>query len=120
MDKITQTDCQANDVELVNKLIKKQVHYNDINKAVDFLKLISDPTRMKIILLLEDGEVGVNDLAVAMDMTKSAISHQLKALKVGGYIQDRRDGKRKFYSISDQHIMTIIQSTFDHVRHCNT
>jgi len=118
MDKKTQTDCKANDIELVKKLVDKKNTYQDINQAVDFLKLISDPTRMKIILLLEEGEVSVNDLAVAMDMTKSAISHQLKSLKNGGYVEDRRVGKRKYYSILDHHIITIIESTFDHVRHC--
>lgn len=118
MSQKTQTDCVANDQALVKKLQAKKNGYKDIDRAVAFLKLISDPTRLNIILLLEADEVSVNDLAVAMNMTKSAVSHQLKALKNGGYIRDTRVGKRKYYTIADKHIMTILASTFDHVRHC--
>merc|ERR1711879_701294 len=69
-------------------------------------------------MILENHEVSVNDIAVLMNMTKSAVSHQLKVLKTAGYIKDRRSGKNKYYSLFDEHIMDIIHSAYDHVNHC--
>jgi ArsR family transcriptional regulator len=112
------TDCTPNDIQLVEMLVLKLSTLEKIDEVSRFLKIISDPTRIKIILLLENNEVSVNDIAVSMNMTKSAVSHQLKLLKENGYIKDRKEGKNKYYSIYDNHIMEIIHSAYTHIRHC--
>lgn len=114
----TSTDCNPNDVKLVERINAKLSGLGNIDEVSSFLKIISDPTRLKIILLLEGNEVSVNDIAVIMDMTKSAVSHQLKVLLDTGYLKSRKEGKMKYYTLYDYHILEIIQSAYNHVNHC--
>ncbi len=116
--KKTSTDCTPNDIKIVETVSEELANSQNIDTVANFLKIISDPTRLKIIMILENHEVSVNDIAVLMNMTKSAVSHQLKVLKNAGYIKDRRSGKNKYYSLFDEHIMVIIHSAYDHVNHC--
>jgi ArsR family transcriptional regulator len=118
MEKKTSTDCTPNDIKIVETVSEELANSENIDTVANFLKIISDPTRLKIIMILENHEVSVNDIAVLMNMTKSAVSHQLKVLKNAGYIKDRRSGKNKYYSLFDEHIMVIIHSAYDHVNHC--
>lgn len=112
------TDCEPNNPRKVEMLREKLNSRTNIDSVVDFLKIISDPTRMKMLLILEHDEVSVNDIAVTMDMTKSAISHQLKLLKDMGYVKGRKEGRQKYYTLYDDHIVSIIHAAYDHVQHC--
>lgn len=114
----TMTDCTPNDLKLVSILSKRMAGLDNIEAVSGFLKIISDPTRLKIILLLEGNEVSVNDIAVIMNMTKSAVSHQLKALTESGYLKSRKEGKLKYYTLYDYHILEIINAAYNHVNHC--
>lgn len=82
-------------------------------------KVLSDPTRVKLLLAMKDQEMCVCDLAAVLGMTKSAISHQLKTMKECHVVKSRRDGKNIFYSLDDQHVTDIISLAKVHIGHTN-
>ena len=88
-----------------------------LSGAVTFCKAVADPTRMRILYALAKKEVCVGDLAAALGMTKSAVSHQLRALRGEGLVRARRAGKNIFYALDDQHVTQILETTIEHVRH---
>ena len=94
-----------------------RIHTELIPKAASFFKVVGDETRMKILCTIAYGELCVNDIAEAVGMTKSAVSHQLKLLKEEGLVKARRDGKNMFYSLDDQHVVDIIDLAFIHIEH---
>jgi len=83
--------------------------------VAELFKIFGDSTRIRILFALREGEVCVCDLAQALSMTQSAISHQLRILKNGKLVKNRRDGKSIFYSLADDHVMTIIAQGLEHV-----
>lgn len=93
--------------------IEKDV--NKINDMGDFFKALSDPTRLKIVLTISNGEICVNDIAAKIGMTKSAVSHQLAYLKNLRLIKSRKDGKEVYYSLDDNHVNILIKSAWEHV-----
>jgi DNA-binding transcriptional ArsR family regulator len=88
-----------------------------LDGAVAFCKAISDPTRMRILYALSQCEVCVGDLAASLEMTKSAVSHQLRFLRGEGLVKARRAGKNIYYSLDDQHVVDVLQTTILHVKH---
>lgn len=82
----------------------------------DFYSLLSDGTRLKILIALDTGEMCVCDLADTCEMTKSAVSHQLALLRKGRLVTHRREGKNVFYSLADHHVKGIIEYALQHVR----
>ena len=93
----------------VDKNIKK------INDMSDFLKALSDLTRLRIILVISEGEICVNDISSKIGMTKSAVSHQLSYLKKLRLVKSRKDGKEVFYSLDDDHVNLMVKSAWEHV-----
>ena len=79
-------------------------------------KLMGDLTRMKLLFALESGEVSVNELADRLNMTKSAISHQLRALRDAKLVKARKDGKYVYYSLDDWHVKEILDRSLEHIR----
>lgn len=90
-----------------------------IPRAASFFKVVGDETRMKILCAIAARELCVNDIAEAVEMTKSAVSHQLRMLKEEGLVKARRDGKNMFYSLDDQHVVDILDIAFLHIAHKN-
>ncbi len=88
-----------------------------IPRAASFFKVVGDETRMKILCTLAVRELCVNDIAEAVAMTKSAVSHQLRMLKDEGLVKARRDGKNIFYSLDDQHVVDLLDIAFTHIEH---
>lgn len=86
-----------------------------INNMSIFFKYLSDPTRMKILLCIGDDELCVNDIAAKINMTKSAVSHQLALLRQGRLIKNRKEGKEVYYSLDDEHVKILIDSAWEHV-----
>lgn len=82
----------------------------------DFFKVLGDSTRMRILNLLIHGEVCVNHIAQTLDMTTSAVSHQLRALRSAKLIKSRRDGKNIYYSLDDLHVNLIIEMGMAHIK----
>ena len=83
--------------------------------VAELFKIFGDSTRIRILFALREGEVCVCDLAQALSMTQSAISHQLRILKQSKLVKNRREGKSIFYSLSDDHVMTIIAQGLEHI-----
>lgn len=81
----------------------------------ELFKIFGDSTRMKILFVLFHAEVCTCDLAAALNMTASAVSHQLNSLKRAKLIKSRRDGKSVFYSLADDHVKTIIEMATEHL-----
>ena len=83
-----------------------------------FFKNFSDITRLKIMTALDGvGEMCVCDIAVALDMTKSAISHQLKNLKKCKLVKSNKRGKEVFYSLADDHVKDILEKGIEHLQY---
>ena len=82
-----------------------------------FFKVLGDETRVRIIYALYDGECCVNDIAEALGMSQSAVSHQLKLLKMDNLVKSRREGKNVYYSFDDDHVVGILSMALEHIRH---
>ena len=81
----------------------------------ELFKVFGDSTRVRILYVLFEAEMCVCDLAAALNMTQSAISHQLRILKQNKLVKSRREGKSIFYSLADDHVVTIINQGMEHV-----
>jgi len=96
----------------VNQLPDKQT----MEQIADLFKGFADPTRVHILsLLLQQEELCVSDIAEKVEITQSAISHQLRLLKQMHLIKFRREGKNTFYSLADDHVRTILEMGLEHV-----
>ena len=82
----------------------------------DFFKVLGDSTRTAILFAVESGELCVLDVSAALGMTKSAVSHQLSALRRAGLVKHRREGKHVYYSLADDHVRDIIDKALEHIR----
>ena len=88
----------------------------EVDALADFFTVLGSPTRLKILLALDGGELCAGHLAQAVGMAPSAVSNQLKALKSARLISVRREGKMLFYSLADCHPRAIIRLAMSHVR----
>ena len=89
-------------------------------KAIQLAELfsaLSDASRVRIISLLLDGEMGVGALAEKLNMTESAVSHQLRGLRQMRFVRARKSGRQVFYSIDDDHVSRLFTLGLDHVQH---
>ena len=83
--------------------------------VAELFKIFGDLTRVRIIFVLFQHEECVRDIAQKLEMTQSAISHQLRALKNARLVSSRREGKTVFYALADDHVKTIIDQGLEHV-----
>ncbi len=81
----------------------------------DLFKIFGDSSRIRILYRLLEREYSVNVLADELDMTQSAVSHQLKILKMNKLVRSRREGKQIFYSLADDHVSTILSMGREHI-----
>ena len=81
----------------------------------ELFKVFGDSTRVKILYVLFESEMCVNDIAHCLGMTPSAVSHQLRILKTSKLVKFRRDGKTVYYSLDDDHVHDIIALGMDHI-----
>lgn len=88
----------------------------DYQKLADLFKIFGTPTRLQIMYTLYQGEKCVYDIADELEMSQSAISHQLSILKQNRLIKNRRDGKTIYYSLLDEHVVTIMEQGLNHIR----
>jgi ArsR family transcriptional regulator len=111
-------DCNVIHQEAVIQSKSKMLDLEMNEDMAAFFKVLGDPTRMKIVnALIETDELCVCDIANILEMTQSAISHQLKVLKQGRFVKNRRDGKVVYYSIDDHHIEEIFMTARVHLEH---
>jgi ArsR family transcriptional regulator len=108
-------DCDVIHPEIVEEVSKHMPDEEKLYDLADFFKIFGDSTRIKILMALENVEMCVCDLAVLLNMTKSAISHQLKTLRQEKLVKYRRDGKNTFYSLQDDHVKNILDIGLEHI-----
>ena len=86
-----------------------------LSDLADLFKIFGDSTRIKILYALLRSELCVCDIAKLMEVTQSAVSHQLRVLKSSKLVKFRRDGKTLYYSLADEHVCRIISQGMEHV-----
>ena len=109
------SDCEAINIDIVNKVRPKMPKTNLLYELSDFFKVMGDRTRIQLLWALEESEMCVGDLAVLLNMTKSAVSHQLKVLKTAKLVQSDKKGKNVYYKLSDHHVKTILEMALEHI-----
>ena len=105
------------DPVIVKQVQAQMLDKKQLSAVSEFFKVLGDETRMKIINALSHGELCVSDIAAALEMTQSAVSHQLKLLRMAGQVKARREGKSIYYSLDDQHVIDILDEALTHIRH---
>lgn len=101
--------------EIVDKVNQQMPEDEILFDLAELFKIFGDSTRIKILYLLFESEMCVCDIAQLLNMTQSAISHQLQVLKKSKLVKYRRDGKTVFYALADGHVRTIIDQGMEHV-----
>lgn len=109
--------CDCNEIhedilKIVNDTMPEETELYDL---AELFKVFGDSTRIRILFVLFEAEVCVCDLAKVLNMTQSAISHQLRILKANKLVNSRREGKSVFYSLADGHVRTIIAQGREHI-----
>ncbi len=94
---------------------KKGYDIETLYDLAELFKIFGDSTRIRILCELADKEICVADIAGALDMTQSAVSHQLRILKQSRLIKSRREGKQIFYSLDDDHVRSMIEIGLEHL-----
>ena len=101
--------------DIVEKVTQDMPDEEILYDLAELFKIFGDSTRIKILYVLIESEMCVCDIAQLLNMTQSAISHQLRALKQSKLVKYRREGKTVFYSLADGHVRTIIDQGMEHV-----
>lgn len=83
----------------------------------DLFSALSDPTRLRIIFVLLEGEMNVGEIAAQLAMTESAVSHQLRGLRQMKLLRTRKDGRQVFYALDDDHVAKLYRLGLEHVEH---
>lgn len=107
---------------VVNEAMVKQIGENKladdvINRMADLFKAFSDPTRLRIIHALHQSELCVCDISAVLQMSQSAVSHQLRYLRNLHLVKRRKQGKMMYYSLEDEHITTLFAQGLEHIEH---
>jgi len=108
-------DCNVIHEDVVKKVKLKMPKDADFSDLAELYKIFGDKTRIKILSALFEEEMCVCDIAYLLNMTQSAISHQLRVLKQARLVKNRKDGKVVFYSLDDEHVKSIMDQGLIHV-----
>ena len=108
-------NCDVIHEDIVNDVKSKMQPKDDYIQLASLFKLFGDGTRVQILHALEQSEMCVCDLAVLLGVTKSAISHQLKALRLANLVKFRKEAQIVYYSLADDHVKEIIDKGFEHL-----
>ena len=101
--------------EVVRQVQSRLPDEEKLYDLAEFFKIFGDTTRIKILYVLQQQEMCVLDIALLLNMTQSAISHQLRVLKSMQLVKFRREGKTILYSLSDSHIENILRQGMEHI-----
>ena len=107
--------CQIHE-DVVKAVTDHMLDEDQLYDLAEVFKVFGDSTRIKILYVLFEAELCVCDIAQLLNMTQSAISHQLRILKQNRLVKNRRDGKSVFYSLADGHVKTIISQGMEHIQ----
>ncbi|KJS20357.1 MAG: ArsR family transcriptional regulator [Clostridiaceae bacterium BRH_c20a] len=111
--------CEVNCIheEITNEVKKEMLAIGEIQSLSAIFKAFGDPTRLRILHCLMQAEMCVCDLCFVLEMSQSAVSHQLRVLRNLRLVKHRKEGKNVFYSLDDDHIFKILAEGLEHVRH---
>ena len=110
-------DCGVIHEEAVNEVRSKMEKKQSYIQLASLYKLFGDGTRIQILHALNIREMCVCDLAVLLGITKSAVSHQLKALRLANLVKFRKEAQIVYYSLADDHVKQIIDMGLEHIKH---
>jgi len=108
-------DCEVIHEDVVGRVRDKMPDSGDFYSLAGFYKMLADKTRAQILWALSNETMCVCDLAVLLGMTKSAISHQLKSLRLAKIVKSDKRGREVYYSLIDEHIRAIFTNAFEHI-----
>ncbi len=100
----------------VAKVRKKIGTDDELIDLAGLFKAFADPTRVKILMALSISELCVCDIAAVTGQSQSAISHQLRFLRISRLVKYRRDGKMAYYSLDDEHVRQLLDQSLSHIR----
>ena len=101
--------------ETAEEIENKMPEESELYDLADLFKVFGDSTRIKILYVLFENELCVYDIASILNMTQSAISHQLRILKQNRLVKFRKEGKTVLYTLADEHVFTILSQGIEHV-----
>ncbi len=113
------TELHEHNGQDLKKVLEKMPKENDFIKASDIFQQLCDPTRLRILWLLAHSEQCVNNIALAVDMSTSAVSHHLRTLRQVGLLVNRRSGKEIYYKLSDDKTAQLIHKMIDDIFEMN-
>lgn len=108
-------DCDVIHEDIVNDTKSKMQPKDEYIRLASLFKMFGDGTRVQILHALEQNEMCVCDLASLLGVTKSAVSHQLKALRLANLVKSRREAQIIYYSLADDHVKEILEKGFEHL-----
>jgi DNA-binding transcriptional ArsR family regulator len=109
-------DCNVIHQDVVDKARESMPEEEKLYDLAELFKVFGDTTRIKILYALSAAEMCVCDIAVLLNMTQSAISHQLRVLKQARLVKFRREGKVVYYSLDDEHVKQIFDQGLIHIK----
>ncbi len=109
--------CELHEIhpDLLKTIEAQMPEEDELADLAELFKVFGDTSRIRILFVLHSAEVCVCDIAEELQMTQSAVSHQLKILKQAKLIKSRREGKQVFYSLADEHVHSIIAIGREHI-----
>jgi DNA-binding transcriptional ArsR family regulator len=106
------TDPACGDIETLQTIAP-----DAIQRMAETFKVLADPTRLQMLVLLMDHELCVHDLTAMFDLTQPAISHHLRVLREMRLVKHRKQGRHVFYTLDDDHVSDLIRHALDHIQH---
>ncbi|MBO7399106.1 MAG: helix-turn-helix transcriptional regulator [Clostridia bacterium] len=108
-------DSEVKNADLEQKVRDLMPSEESLFSLADFFRVFGDSTRIKILYALFESELCVCDIAGTLNMTVSAVSHQLKTLKQARLVSSKRNGKSVIYFLADDHVKTVIDQAVEHL-----
>lgn len=108
-------DCEVIHEDVVNSVRAKMPEEETLYDLAELFKVFGDSTRIRILWALDEAEMCVCDIAFLLNMTQSAISHQLRVLKQAKLVRNRKEGKVVYYSLDDEHVRKIFDQGLIHI-----
>ena len=112
---IERCDCNVIHEDIINQVRDKMPQEESLYDLAELFKVFGDSTRIRILWALHETEMCVCDIAVLLNMTQSAISHQLRVLKQANLVKNRKEGKVVYYSLVDDHVREIFDQGLIHI-----
>jgi DNA-binding transcriptional ArsR family regulator len=104
------------DARQVNRVRKHAAASSELHSLAELFKVLGDPTRVAILHALSLSELCVCDIAAVVGMSSSAVSHQLRVLRMARLVRSRKERKLTYYSLDDEHVRTLLKQGLGHVK----